>query len=68
LNWFSREKFSLRGQVLQREDVSVVTPAAAATPSRFTGGTSDITYQMAGEKGWGISCHPRCPGKCWKAR
>ena len=32
-------------------------------PKFYTGGTSDITYQMAGEKGWGIFVPPLLPWK-----
>jgi alkanesulfonate monooxygenase SsuD/methylene tetrahydromethanopterin reductase-like flavin-dependent oxidoreductase (luciferase family) len=30
-------------------------------PRLFTGGTSDITYQMAGERGWGVFVPPLLP-------
>ena len=35
--------------------------AAASSRTKCTGGTSDITYQMAGERGWGIFVPPLLP-------
>lgn len=61
---FSEEKFSFDGQYYKVKDVSVVPkPVQKPHPRFFTGGTSDITYQMAGEKGWGIFVPPLLPWK-----
>jgi alkanesulfonate monooxygenase SsuD/methylene tetrahydromethanopterin reductase-like flavin-dependent oxidoreductase (luciferase family) len=59
---FTREKFSYDGQYYKVKDVSVVPrPLQKPYPKFYTGGTSDITYQMAGEKGWGIFVPPLLP-------
>ena len=61
---FSREKFSYAGKYYNVKDVSVVPqPLQKPHPKFYTGGTSDITYQMAGEKGWGIFVPPLLPWK-----
>jgi alkanesulfonate monooxygenase SsuD/methylene tetrahydromethanopterin reductase-like flavin-dependent oxidoreductase (luciferase family) len=57
-----QEKFSYDGQYYKVKDVSVVPrPLQKPHPKFYTGGTSDITYQMAGEKGWGIFVPPLLP-------
>ncbi len=61
---FTKEKFSYHGQYYNVDDVSVVPrPIQKPYPKFYTGGTSDITYQMAGEKGWGIFVPPLLPWK-----
>jgi flavin-dependent trigonelline monooxygenase, oxygenase component len=46
------------------ENVTVVPrPIQKPYPKFYTGGTSDITYQMAGEKGWGVFVPPLLPWK-----
>ncbi len=61
---FTREKFSYAGKFYNVKDVSVVPrPLQKPHPKFYTGGTSDITYQMAGEKGWGIFVPPLLPWK-----
>ena len=61
LAW-SKEKFCYQGQHYKLHDVSVVPkPVQKPHPPLFTGGTSDITYQMAGERGWGIFVPPLLP-------
>jgi len=61
---FTREKFSYKGEFYNVKDVSVVPkPIQKPHPKFYTGGTSDITYQMAGEKGWGIFVPPLLPWK-----
>src|SRR5579864_4226002 len=61
LAW-TKEKFSYRGQHYKLHDISVVPkPVQKPHPPLFTGGTSDITYQMAGERGWGIFVPPLLP-------
>ena len=65
---FTREKFSYDGQYYKVKDVSVVPrPLQKPYPKFYTGGTSDITYQMAGEKGWGIFVPPLLPWKVLEA-
>ena len=39
----------------------VPKPIQKPYPRFFTGGTSSITYQMAGERGWGIFVPPLLP-------
>jgi flavin-dependent trigonelline monooxygenase, oxygenase component len=61
---FTREKFSYDGQFYKVKDVTVVPqPLQKPHPKFYTGGTSDITYQMAGKKGWGIFVPPLLPWK-----
>jgi alkanesulfonate monooxygenase SsuD/methylene tetrahydromethanopterin reductase-like flavin-dependent oxidoreductase (luciferase family) len=60
----SREKFSYDGEFYKVKDLSVVPrPVQQPHPKFYTGGTSDITYQMAGTKGWGIFVPPLLPWK-----
>jgi alkanesulfonate monooxygenase SsuD/methylene tetrahydromethanopterin reductase-like flavin-dependent oxidoreductase (luciferase family) len=62
---FTKERFSYNGQYYKLKDISVVPkPIQKPYPKFYTGGTSDVTYQMAGEKGWGIFVPPLLP---WKA-
>lgn len=59
---FTQEKFSYEGDYYQVKEVSVVPrPVQKPYPKFYTGGTSDITYQMAGAKGWGIFVPPLLP-------
>ena len=56
--------FSYRGKHYQFENLSVVPkPVQKPHPPLFTGGTSDSTYQIAGERGWGIFVPPLLPWK-----
>ena len=65
---FTKEKFSYEGHFYKVEDVSVVPRTLQKPHPRFyTGGTSDITYQRAGEKGWGIFVPPLLPWKVLEA-
>jgi alkanesulfonate monooxygenase SsuD/methylene tetrahydromethanopterin reductase-like flavin-dependent oxidoreductase (luciferase family) len=62
---WTRERFSHHGRFYDFKDVSVVPkPLQKPHPRLFTGGTSDVTYKMAGERGWGIFVPPLLP---WKA-
>lgn len=59
---WTQEKFSYEGKYYKVKDVSVVPkPLQKPHPRFFTGGTSDSTYQMAGERGWGIFVPPLLP-------
>lgn len=59
---WTQEKFSFEGTHYKVKDVSVVPkPLQKPHPRLFTGGTSDVTYQMAGERGWGIFVPPLLP-------
>ncbi|MGH9818002.1 MAG: LLM class flavin-dependent oxidoreductase, partial [Candidatus Acidiferrales bacterium] len=59
---WTQEKFSFQGEHYKVKDVSVVPkPVQKPHPRLFTGGTSDVTYQMAGERGWGIFVPPLLP-------
>jgi len=61
---WTQEKFSFEGKHYKVRDVSVVPkPVQKPHPRLFTGGTSDTTYQMAGERGWGIFVPPLLPWK-----
>src|SRR5260370_478720 len=53
---------SFDGQFYKVKDLAVVPkPIQKPHPPLYTGGTSDITYQMAGERGWGIFVPPLLP-------
>jgi len=59
---WTQDKFSFEGKHYKVKDVSVVPrPVQKPHPRLFTGGTSDVTYQMAGERGWGIFVPPLLP-------
>jgi flavin-dependent trigonelline monooxygenase, oxygenase component len=59
---WTRDRFSHSGKCFKFNDVSVVPkPVQKPHPPLYTGGTSDITYQMAGERGWGIFVPPLLP-------
>src|SRR5438105_9277745 len=61
---FTQEKFSYDGKYYKVKDVTVVPrPLQKPYPKFYTGGTSDITYEMAGAKGWGIFVPPLLPWK-----
>ena len=62
INAWTKEKFSYDGKYYKVKDLSLVPkPVQKPHPRLFTGGTSDITYQMAGERGWGIFVPPLLP-------
>jgi len=59
---WTKEKFSYHGKHYQLKDLTVVPkPVQQPHPPLFTGGTSDITYEMAGQRGWGIFVPPLLP-------
>jgi len=59
---FTKDNFSYEGKYYNVKDVSVVPrPLQKPHPKFYAGGTSDITYQTAGEKGWGIFVPPLLP-------
>ena len=59
---WTQDKFSYQGKFFNVKDVSVVPrPVQKPHPPLYTGGTSDITYQKAGERGWGIFVPPLLP-------
>jgi len=65
---FTKDKFSYDGEYYKVNDVSVVPrPIQKPYPKFYTGGTSDVTYQMAGQKGWGIFVPPLLPWKVLEA-
>ncbi len=67
LAW-TRDKFSYDGKFYKVKDVSVVPkPIQKPHPKLYTGGTSDITYEMAGRRGWGIFVPPLLPWKVLEA-
>ncbi|HLG16474.1 MAG TPA: LLM class flavin-dependent oxidoreductase [Blastocatellia bacterium] len=65
---WTRDRFSFDGEFYTVRDLSVVPkPLQKPHPRLFTGGTSDITYQMAGERGWGVFVPPLLPYKVLEA-
>jgi alkanesulfonate monooxygenase SsuD/methylene tetrahydromethanopterin reductase-like flavin-dependent oxidoreductase (luciferase family) len=65
---WTQERFSFEGKCFRVRDISVVPkPVQKPHPPLYTGGTSDITYQMAGERGWGIFVPPLLPWKVLEA-
>ncbi|HZS96791.1 MAG TPA: LLM class flavin-dependent oxidoreductase [Terriglobales bacterium] len=65
---FSEDQFSYDGEYYKVKDIRVVPrPLQKPHPKFYTGGTSDITYQRAGEKGWGIFVPPLLPWKVLEA-
>lgn len=61
---WTHDRFSYDGKHYTFQDLSVVPkPLQRPHPPLFTGGTSDSTYQMAGERGWGIFVPPLLPWK-----
>jgi alkanesulfonate monooxygenase SsuD/methylene tetrahydromethanopterin reductase-like flavin-dependent oxidoreductase (luciferase family) len=65
---FTKDKFSYDGEYYKVNDVSVVPkPIQKPYPKFYTGGTSDLTYEMAGQKGWGIFVPPLLPWKVLEA-
>src|SRR4029077_15441666 len=59
---WTTDRFSYDGKFYNVKDVTVVPkPVQKPYPPLYTGGTSDITYQMAGERGWGIFVPPLLP-------
>jgi alkanesulfonate monooxygenase SsuD/methylene tetrahydromethanopterin reductase-like flavin-dependent oxidoreductase (luciferase family) len=59
---WTKEKFSYNGRYYEFRDLTVVPkPVQKPHPPLFTGGTSDITYEMAGQRGWGIFVPPLLP-------
>ncbi len=68
LKAWTEEKFSYEGKFYNVRDVTVVPrPVQKPHPPLYTGGTSDVTYQMAGERGWGIFVPPLLPWKILEA-
>src|SRR5947209_7577398 len=64
---FTKEKFSYDGEYYKVKDVTVVPrPVQKPHPKFYTGGTSDITYQMAAKRVGVCLCHRCCLGMCWK--
>ena len=59
---WTKEEVSYQGNYYKLNGVSVVPkPVQKPHPPLYTGGTSDVTYQMAGERGWGIFVPPLLP-------
>ncbi len=59
---WTEEHFSFSGRYYTVENLSVVPkPLQKPHPRLFAGGTSDSTYQRAGERGWGILVPPLLP-------
>jgi len=59
---WTKDKMSYQGKFYKVKDLTVVPkPVQKPHPPLYTGGTSDITYQMAGERGWGLFVPPLLP-------
>jgi alkanesulfonate monooxygenase SsuD/methylene tetrahydromethanopterin reductase-like flavin-dependent oxidoreductase (luciferase family) len=55
LRAWTQDKFSFAGKFYNVKDVSVVPkPLQKPHPQLYLGGTSEVTYQLAGERGWGV--------------
>jgi alkanesulfonate monooxygenase SsuD/methylene tetrahydromethanopterin reductase-like flavin-dependent oxidoreductase (luciferase family) len=62
LGSWTNDQFSYDGQFYRVKDLAVVPrPVQKPHPPLYTGGTSDITYEMAGKRGWGIFVPPLLP-------
>jgi len=67
LRAWTHERVSFSGQCYEIKNVEVVPkPLQKPHPPIFTGGTSDATYRLAGERGWGIFVPPLLPFKVLK--
>lgn len=59
---WTEDRFSHQGEFWQFEEVAVVPkPIQKPYPKLYAGGTSEITFRMAGENNWGISVPPLLP-------
>jgi alkanesulfonate monooxygenase SsuD/methylene tetrahydromethanopterin reductase-like flavin-dependent oxidoreductase (luciferase family) len=55
------ERFSHSGRFYEIDDSHIVPPPPARLPRVFLGGTSDSTYELAGEKGYAVAVPPLLP-------
>jgi alkanesulfonate monooxygenase SsuD/methylene tetrahydromethanopterin reductase-like flavin-dependent oxidoreductase (luciferase family) len=53
--------FSFEGEIFKVDNAKVVPRPKSKRLRIFTGGTSDRTYELAGEKGWGVVVPPLLP-------
>lgn len=68
LAW-TRERFSYRGRFHAVDDVSVVPrPLQRPHPPLSTGGTSEQSYRLAGERGWALLLPPTRPFEAFAPR
>ena len=61
LKALGEERFSYDGKYYKIDDAQVVPRPISSRFSIFLGGTSDKTYEMAGENGWGVTVPPLLP-------
>ncbi len=61
LEALGNERFSFEGTHFSVEDSHIVPPAAGRKFRIFLGGTSDSTYQLAGERGYAMCVPPLLP-------
>jgi alkanesulfonate monooxygenase SsuD/methylene tetrahydromethanopterin reductase-like flavin-dependent oxidoreductase (luciferase family) len=62
LRAWTQDAFSFEGKYYKIKNLSIVPkPIPKPHPKIYTGGTSDVTYQMAGQRGWGIFVPPLLP-------
>ena len=57
----SEERFSYDGKFYKIDDAHVVPRPISSRFRIFLGGTSDKTYELAAERGWGVSVPPLLP-------
>jgi alkanesulfonate monooxygenase SsuD/methylene tetrahydromethanopterin reductase-like flavin-dependent oxidoreductase (luciferase family) len=55
------ERFSHSGRFFEVHDSHVIPPPPPRLPRIFVGGTSDSTYELAGEKGYSVAVPPLLP-------
>ena len=55
------ERFSHSGRFYEVQDSHVIPPPPKKLPRIFLGGTSDSTYELAGEKGYSVAVPPLLP-------
>ncbi|HKR97884.1 MAG TPA: LLM class flavin-dependent oxidoreductase [Candidatus Dormibacteraeota bacterium] len=55
------ERFSHSGRFFEIDDSHIVPPPPKKLPRVFLGGTSDSTYELAGQKGWAVAVPPLLP-------
>jgi alkanesulfonate monooxygenase SsuD/methylene tetrahydromethanopterin reductase-like flavin-dependent oxidoreductase (luciferase family) len=55
------ERFSHSGRFYEVDDSHIVPPPPKKLPRVFLGGTSDSTYELAGQKGYSVAVPPLLP-------
>ncbi len=55
------ERFSHQGRFYEVRDSHIYPPPPKRIPRVFVGGTSDSTYELAGQRGWAVAVPPLLP-------